>query len=332
MKQTNVKNRNKKAAINIAVIATFLAIIGGVTYGIIASRNAKTVATLSSVVSKESIASNGVTGNASGLEGTANANTGTTEEKTSVTKLGGFSVTERVNAAKAAGETISNKEMQEYRVQKKYEKASSPIYISDTKPVENTEGITSDVYKYMFDRTGIYVPNKDFAETYGEERTKQILELAKTFMNDAYSANYHTIEANKEAYINKASENVYYVPYVAHNGDWLYPDQLFEEQADWMIKHKIQADVKFKTNDSLIWQDGLYTCVRGELEITPYSSEGLEGDEVMCPSMTQDLDFKNGGKYTVEIAVAYFNEVGVKSYGMKELMIQNFSVLGKVEE
>ena len=227
------------------------------------------------------------------------------------------------------------------------------LYMADTSYDGKTD-LSLKTFEYSFDKTShyqdvedasaksegrepdtvvsSYIRNKDFISSISDETLKRIKDYSSSFITDMFGTSYHTIAQDKDAYVKKLSDYfngnsmiTWDTVDVDGTDDYFVgtPDEYFANQAQWFIDNEVQADVKWTSDDSLIWSDHNYTYVRGELTIDPYSCKAAKSTGYMPTG----VDYVNGCKVIIELQLAYYG--GDMYPGMDEFQVISYDCLGK---
>lgn len=221
------------------------------------------------------------------------------------------------------------------------------LYMSDTTYDGKTE-LSLRTFEHPFDKTSEYqeiedsvakesgkepdtviseyVNNKTFLKQVDEEKLKEVKEYANNFIKDMFATDYHTISQDKAAYVKKLSDYFDGNSMIAWDGadDSIgTPNEYFDKQAQWFIDNEVEADVKWVTDDSLIWSDHNYVYIRGELTVTPYSCKAKK----TTGYMPTGVDYVNGSKSIIELQIGYYG--GDMYPGLDQFQIKTYDCLGE---
>lgn len=144
-------------------------------------------------------------------------------------------------------------------------------YVNETKYIG---GIGyPEVYKIPFKKTDNYIKNKEYVEKFPTQAAGAVAN-SKAYMAAVFSMDYREIQQDTQSYIDGLKkylhDNLYYEDY-ADNGVFV-SEEYANATAEYLSEHEIACDVKFLTDESLVYEDG-YVYVRGVLELTVYNNK-----------------------------------------------------------
>ena len=178
-------------------------------------------------------------------------------------------------------------------------------YIDDT-TYTGSRNVSLENFSEPFAKSENYISNKVLLEGLDEEVKENVFKTAEAFVTDLFTTDYHALEVSSEAYMGKLMS--YYQPNSAMytpDGTLLKNEYLVGRYIQWLIENKVQTEGTFKSDNSLIYADGRFMYVRGELDLSSYSCEDEDGVSECLPMM---INMKDGGKYIFEVGIAYYGD------------------------
>lgn len=158
-------------------------------------------------------------------------------------------------------------------------------YIAET-CYDGTHPVDKKLFQIAFKKTDYYVSNKDLVAS--DKEMVQLLESkAKDFIETLLGTGYREVDTEGYSYADTMSDYFWepensLIRLDDEAGTEMLYSEYLEQLGEYISEHKVQADVTFETDDSLVYQDGHY-YVRGKLTVTSYNFEGDDSVSALLP-------------------------------------------------
>lgn len=194
--------------------------------------------------------------------------------------------------------------------------ASEPVYISET-IYDGDEELEPILFSFPFQKDDAYISNKELAKAIDEEMLNELKDRASDFATTIYAIDARNISQNLDNYSQSLQKflignrdvanseemsNAVEGAFTYHIGNdnesqQLETEDLIASYIEAVCGSGIKAEVSFKTNKALVWQDLNY-FVRGLLELRIYSADDTAQLKSFIP-----FEIKGGETYYVVVDI-----------------------------